>query len=271
MNLTNELETWKATEGHNAAFAPSAVADARKVWQAFRQSNGYGVTATDLLTAPSHQPKTNKNEVPTYALHLSPASAAGVQTCAFRTDGCEAACLNTAGRGRFDGVQRGREAKTLFLQAHPHAFLQILRAEILRAVKRHGGRALFRLNATSDLRWENFAPELFEVRGAEFYDYTKYPRRPNLPSNYRVTYSANERNTDADLLKRLDHFGHVAVVVDTDNRSGKNVPLPSLYLGRQAWDGDETDDWRDRPGFTLLRAKGDAIGDTSGFVRPTHA
>lgn len=271
MNLTQQLEQWWEWDGSRVEWSAADAAVARAAWRRFRVDNGFGVTATALLTAPSHQPKTNKNAVPTYALHLAPAGASGEQTCAFRTDGCEAACLNTAGRGRFDGVQRGRIAKTLFLAEQPEHFLTILQAEIRSAVKRHGGEALFRLNATSDLRWERLAPFLFEVHGADFYDYTKYPRRPNLPSNYVVTYSASERNSDDDLLTKLDAFGFVAVVVDTPAARGgaAKLPLPTVYLGRPAHDGDETDDWRDRPGFTLLRAKGDAVTDDSGFVRST--
>lgn len=270
--LTNELEAL-ADEILVGVTGADTVADCRKAWQRFRRDNGFGTTATALLTAPSHQPKTNKNEIPTYALHLSPAGASGVDTCAFKTDGCEAACLNTAGRGRFDGVQRGRIAKTLFLAEHPALFLRILLAEIEAAVRRHDGRALFRLNATSDLRWERFAPFLFEVEGAEFYDYTKYPRRPNLPSNYMLCYSVSERNDDEDVLRKLAHFGHVSVVVDTPapKSGGAKLPLPTTYLGEAASDGDETDDWRDRAGMVLLRVKGQGVGDTSGFVRPTHA
>lgn len=272
-NLTNRLEAYYSADGDRWAIDhPRAAAIGRKAWQKWRRDNGFGTSATALLTSPKHQPKTNKNDVPTYALHLSPAGASGEQTCAFRTDGCEAACLNTAGRGRFDGVQRGRMAKTLFLAEEPEHFLAILLAEIRSAVKRHDGAALFRLNATSDLRWERFAPFLFDVAGAEFYDYTKYPRRDGRPSNYRLTYSVSERNSDEDILVRLATFGHVAVVVDTPAPTGSGVklPLPTTYLGAKAWDGDETDDWRDRPGVTLLRVKGDGVGDTSGFVRPTH-
>jgi hypothetical protein len=35
----------------------------------------------------------------TYILHLAPADLSGYETCAKRTTGCTAACLNTAGRG----------------------------------------------------------------------------------------------------------------------------------------------------------------------------
>lgn len=270
VNLDKALIEWAASDRTEwAAVSPAA---ARRAWRDWRRANGYGVSATDLLTAPDSQPKAGKNAIPTYVLHLAPAGASGYQTCSFRTDGCEAACLNYSGRGRFDGVQRGRVAKTLFLAECPDHFLTLLAAEIRRAVKRHGGQALFRLNGTSDLRWERFAPFLFDIDGAEFYDYTKWPRR-TLPDNYVVTYSANERNSDDDLLERLAHFGHVAVVVDTPmpHGGGAKLPLPTVYLGERAWDGDETDDWRDRPGFTLLRAKGDAVTDTSGFVRATVA
>jgi hypothetical protein len=246
---------------------------ARKEWLKFRQDNGLK-SATTLLTAPHAQPKASKNSTPTYVLHLAPAYATGDwNTCGWSSAGCRAACLNTAGRGRFDTVQRGRRLKTRFLAEHPEAFLRLLYHEIVLAVNRHG-EILVRLNGTSDLRWEVFAPWLFSIEGAEFYDYTKAPKqaRPWLPDTYRLTKSIDERMSDDDALDAVTHFGHAAVVVDTPapNGGAAKLPLPTTWLGVQAWDGDETDDWRDRPGFTLLRAKGDALTDTSGFVRPTE-
>ena len=47
-------------------------------------------------------PKTLKGESVgylTFILHLAPASLSGYNTCPKATEGCKAACLNTAGRG----------------------------------------------------------------------------------------------------------------------------------------------------------------------------
>ena len=47
-------------------------------------------------------PKTQKGAAKgylTFILHLAPADLSGYETCAKRTAGCSAACLNTAGRG----------------------------------------------------------------------------------------------------------------------------------------------------------------------------
>ena len=268
-NLTKKLERIGLQDNQNTN---RSVRWARAEWLDYRRERGFK-SATDLLTPPGAQPKTGKNKIPTYALHLAPADRSGVEVCGWSTAGCRAACLNTAGRGRFDGVQRGRVTRTTFLNHRPSAFLAILEREIRNAVKRHGN-ILVRLNATSDLRWERFAPWLFEIEGAEFYDYTKAPGKARTETDgYALCYSANERNSDADLVDRLEEFGHVAICVDTPapTGGGTKLPLPRVYLNARAWDGDETDDWRGRPGFTLLRAKGDAKGDTSGFVRPTHA
>lgn len=262
MNLTHSLE--KATDTITDALGMK-VSDARTEWLEFRIANDFGISATNLLTSPDHQPKTGKNAIPTYVLHLAPSTASSVNTCMFSTAGCSAACLNTAGRGRFDSVQKGRISKTEFLAENPNAFIRILHAEIVAAVRRHDGQALFRLNGTSDLRWERIVPAIFEIPGADFYDYTKWPRRDGTPDNYAIAYSASERDSDADLIERSKSFGHIAVVVDVPART--KGELPETFLGLPACDGDQHDDWREREVMVLLRMKGDALDDDTGFVR----
>jgi len=59
--------------------------------------------------------KTAKGEKTGYLtgiLHLAPGQLAGVQVCPQASAGCLSACLNTAGRGRFDAIQQARINKT---------------------------------------------------------------------------------------------------------------------------------------------------------------
>ena len=63
---------------------------------------------------------------------------------------------------------------------------------------------VFRLNGTSDIRWENQTVmghnnvmDMFP--DVQFYDYTKIPNRYNVPSNYHLTFSRSESN-DQDIL-----------------------------------------------------------------------
>ncbi len=58
----------------------------------------------------------------TYILHLAPASLSGFNTCPKATEGCKAACLNTAGRGGMfkkgentNNIQKARIRKTIQL------------------------------------------------------------------------------------------------------------------------------------------------------------
>lgn len=243
---------------------PSA-ADSRRAWLSYRQERGRK-SATDMLTAPDHQPKTGKSETATYVLHLAPAdSAAGVNLCPWSTAGCRAACLNTAGRGRFDAVQQGRIIKSEFFRDHPAEFLSLIVAEIERAIRKHG-RVAIRLNGTSDIRWERVAPWLFTRWAASqvvWYDYTKAGRR-TVPENYHLTYSLSERDSEQRAVAMVEQYGRVAVVFDT-TRSGD---LPAEFAGVPVVDGDKNDQrWQDHGVIVGLRAKGDAIGDTSGFVR----
>jgi len=271
------MTTNRMTAYERRAFTPNrptmTLREARERWVAFRVANGFGISATELLTDPESQPKAGKNAIPTWVLHLAPHTAAGVgNVCPHaKASKCDVPCLNTAGRGGLDPVQRGRVAKTRFLNADPEAFFTILVAEIERHVRRHGKIGI-RLNGTSDIRFELVAPWIFECAGVVFYDYTKWGGR-NTPRNYHLSYSVSARESDLDIVAITRTIGRAVVVVDTPapEFGAKPLPLPRRYLGIRAVDGDKTD-WRLERGavVVLLRAKGDAKTDASGFVRPTH-
>ena len=58
--------------------------------------------------------KGQKEGYMTYILHLAPANLSGYETCPKRTQGCTAACLNTAGRG---GMFKKGETTNMIQQA----------------------------------------------------------------------------------------------------------------------------------------------------------
>src|SRR4051794_6511903 len=84
--------------------------------------------------------KTRKGEklgILTGILYLAPANESGVMnTCASSTPECRAACLFTAGRGRFDSVRRGRIRKTMWLARDRSAFVAELKRNVERLVVR---------------------------------------------------------------------------------------------------------------------------------------
>lgn len=241
-------------------------------------------------------PKTEKGEKLGYwtaVLHLAPATLSGFQTCPAATEGCKAACLNTAGRGgiakggmvtydtlqagtRTNAVQEARIARTQFLFADRQAFLRQLKKEIsafIRKAERKGFTPAVRLNATSDIRWEAGA---FHLDGksimdhfptVQFYDYTKLWNRRNLPANYHLTFSLADGNTDK-AIAALGNGINVAAVF----RSKADVQgaIQWGFLGADVVDGDETDlRFLDPKGGVIvaLYAKGNARKDTSGFVQ----
>jgi len=203
--------------------------------------------------------------VTVFGLSLLPANLGGVgNLCPYSTPGCRESCLNTAGRGIAPHVQEGRRLRTEWLAEHPVAFISLLHAEIASAATRYENLAV-RLNVFSDIPWEDVAPVLFtDNPGVQFYDYTKWPARVP-PSNYHLTMSASERTPDWK-IRSWSQMGHTVAVPVFLRRS---EPVPTTFLGCPTVDGDVSDDrYNDAPGsVVLLRAKGRARRDTTGFVR----
>jgi len=219
--------------------------------------------------------KTRKGEkkgFTTYGIHLAPASLSGFNVCDSSSAGCRWACLNTAGRGAMNSVQKARIKKTLFFFKDKQKFLAELWAEIAKSIKsasRKGMTPCFRLNLTSDLPWEKIKFNGQNVFDAfplvTFYDYTKSVERMTafvngeMPSNYHLTFSRSETN-GAIALAILRSGGNVAMVF--------RKSLPSTYFGHDVIDGDETDlRFLDGKGKIVgLKEKGLAKKDETGFV-----
>lgn len=202
----------------------------------------------------------------TYILHLAPARLSGYQVCPMASAGCAAACLNTAGRGRFTRTQEARIRKTRWFFEDRGAFMAQLVKDIAAAIRksdRENMIPVIRLNGTSDLRWEDQpvlgygnVMELFSA--VQFYDYTKLVNRKDLPTNYHLTFSRSEENeNNAEAMLALGF--NVAAVFQK---------LPATYLGVPVISGDDTDlRFLDPKGVVVgLTAKGKAKKDGSGFV-----
>lgn len=259
----------------------------------------YDIPVRGLLTPPMGNPKIAKGlklrkPVSTAILHLMPADGSGVNVCVNATDGCKAACLNTAGRGGLgldagglNGIQRARRRRTLQYFARREAFLTRLVREIelheRQAVKR-GHVPAVRLNGTSDLTWERipvtrggrtFPNMMRAFPRIRFYDYTKRTDRGPIPRNYHLTFSLADGN-DADAAVAIANGVNVAAVIRTPEiarRAGTRyatlAPLPVTFRGLRMIDGDKSDvRYADPKGvYVGLRAKGRAVSDTTGFVK----
>ena len=232
-----------------------------------------------LLTAgnPKIEKGLKKGFLP-FILHLAPANLSGYETCPKRSEGCTAACLNTAGRGGMfkpggtNTIQEARKRKTRMFFEFRNDFMAALVKDIELGIKQATKKDLtpvFRLNGTSDLSFEKYEvvrgeklfKNIFEAfPEVQFYDYTAVlGRKVSGIKNYHLTFSAKESN-QKDVEKALEQGMNVAMVFDK---------LPTTFMNRVVFDGDQDDlRFKDPAGVIVgLKAKGRARKDTSGFVR----
>lgn len=216
----------------------------------------------------------------TLILYLAPAKSAGIEgvnVCPYATPGCEAACLNTAGRGVYQKVQDARIAKTHAMFNDRLAFLAKCEDEIRNAQKRAallGLKLAVRMNGTSDLPFLDLEMAR-RFPDVQFYGYTKIPpandARRRVP-NIHLTFSKAETVENSKEAIQALQDGHNVAVVFSTARTGK---LPDYWMGYRVIDGDQhdlrfldkTSKGTDFTGYVVgLRAKGRARHDESGFV-----
>lgn len=211
-----------------------------------------------LLTSPVANPKLAKDsQVPIWSLSLAPAAQSGQwHVCPGSTPACEAGCLGWysghSGMTLGDNpVRRARRARTRALmdsQTQLSALI-LLRHELQTAADRAQGQIAVRLNAFSDIPWEQVWPALFHdpvLANVLWYDYTKLPnRRP--PKNYRLTLSWTPQLDRAagDWLSR----GHTVAMVFGVRRP---QDLPGHWRGWPVLDGTASDArWTDPAGHIV--------------------
>jgi hypothetical protein len=233
-----------------------------------------------LFTAAASSAKLAKNnrftKYESYILYMSPASMGYSalnrrgSLCPNASPGCMQACLNTAGRGRFDSVARARLRKALYYIQFTSDFVKHAMAEVskLRAKVKRGKQLVIRLNGTTDINWIAHRVQglnIFEMfPDVQFYDYTKnlqYGLKSQTYKNYNITFSASECNA-VQWQAALDAGLNVAMVFKS---------RPEVYHGIKVIDGDLHDlrflDGNNGSGIIVgLTAKGKAKSDTSGFV-----
>ncbi|ARO29962.1 hypothetical protein NXC14_CH02013 [Rhizobium sp. NXC14] len=233
-------------------------------------------------------------EYETAIMYLAPFTLAGSNVCPMAEQaGCVKGCLNTAGRGAFNNVQKARIAKTKRYLSDRKAFMAELVNDLQRFVAycdRKGVKPAVRLNGTSDIQWEVAHPaQIVDFRGRvyrfgsifeafpeiKFYDYTKVYKRAyrDLPVNYTLvlSYSAANAAYAEAVTKAARETGANLVVVyrSKEIRDAVVQSGPDYYISsRPVIDGDQTDlRFTDPKGVIVgLYAKGAAKGDRSGFV-----
>ncbi len=236
------------------------------------------MSSTTLFTRGN--PKTLKGEkfgYLTYILHLAPSRLSGFNVCPMASPGCATACLNTAGHGGIfkagentNIIQDARIRKTLWFFNDRESFMNQLVKETKIAIKNSPKDMIpvFRLNGTSDIRWETIPVVVDGIRyqnimlafpGTIYYDYSALPNRKSIPPNYKLTFSRKENN-DSNVKLAIKNGLNVAVVFRKD--------LPKTYLGLNVINGDESDlRFLDPKNVIVgLKSKGRGKKDMSGFV-----
>ena len=169
------------------------------------------------------------------------ANSKRINVCSHASKGCAESCLVGSGfGGMYTSVMQGRMKRTEFFLSDRINFLNQIKDEIEKAIKKHKDEAIvtIRLNGTSDLSYENFkvfdGKNIFELfPNIQFYDYTKNWTRFNkpLPANYHLTFSRSETNHDK-AMELLRRGVNVAIVFDK---------LPKTYEGFEVINADEND------------------------------
>ena len=253
----------------------------------------HGVTWESVFEDPigklytKNSPKTIKGEQYGYVtsiLYLAPARLSGLNACPAATAGCTQACLGTqSGHARIikkgersNNVLRSRIRKTLqFFYRREEFMAQLVKETAANIAKweNDGWIPVFRLNGTSDLRFETIPverngkeyPHVFAAfPDHSFYDYTKIAnRRVAGIANYSLTFSLAESNATQARAAFLSGL-NVAMVFRSD--LPEEVTLGDLEI--PVFDGDDSDlRFLDPRGVIVgLYAKGNAKKDTSGFV-----
>ena len=228
----------------------------------------------NLLSKGSTNSKTAKNSVETYILYLAPhkQNSKKINICPKASKGCAAACLFSAGRGKFSNVIASRTNKTEYYLSDKKTFINQLSNELIKIANKsikQNKKIAIRLNGTSDLDFIELIKQYNNLdllhnnkfKNLLFYDYTailgKIKKYINTP--YSLTLSRKENN-ESEILQALKLGGNVAAVF--------NGNLPTKYKGYSVINGDSSDlEMLYNKNVILgLKAKGEAKKDRSGFV-----
>lgn len=217
--------------------------------------------------------KGNDSGYLTAIMYMTPYKTLGANLCPMaETAGCLDGCLNTAGRGAMNSVQKGRARKATWFVKDRAGFMAQLVKDLTRFetyCTKRDLRPAIRLNGTTDIRWELIKTDngqtIFErFPNIQFYDYSKIANRPLDIPNYKLTFSYSEASPAyAKQCKiAIERGMNIAVVF----RSKESIP--ATFAGLPVIDGDKTDlRFLDPTQCVVgLYAKGAARHDKSGFV-----
>lgn len=224
-------------------------------------------------------PKTEKSEIETRILHLSPAESSGVNVCPGAKN-CKAICLHFAGNPAYMNTkQAARIRRTLAYAADSQRFGKLLILSILHNYVKQSDEILaVRLNGTSDIVWEDLdlmidrefstlcwikfgamvpigKRNIFEIfnhirehsgQDVRFYDYTKVKHNwaecKRLGYHLTVSYDGADNIANAKIVRdALFHGVNVAAAFNV--KKGQDLPKSWMLQStvRTVIDGDRSD------------------------------
>jgi len=210
-----------------------------------------------LLSSPITNQKAKKNlnlKVHTYFLSLAHSDTSGYNTCPSanritineqnpKKSNCSFVCVAKNGNGNFPNVKKSRINKTIRFFEDRQNFLEDLVFDVFKAINysiKKDFEPTFRLNAYSDIKWENIKIKKYDSTIFElfpfitFYDYSKLANRKTL-FNYELTYSHYGLN---EVTKEQIKKGYNVAMVFNKNRT---EDLPKMFNNQIVIDGDKTD------------------------------
>ncbi len=163
-------------------------------------------------------------------LAMAPANYSGKELCAWRTDGCTAACNGFwSGMNVTISTRLALIGRALLWNYFRELFAAKLRHELqnfAKLCKRLGIVPACRLNISTDVVYERLLPDIFaEFPEIRFLDYTKaLPKhRCAIPSNYSLSHSFSERTTAADVEAIVSAGRNVVIAFDSAYRPQKKL------------------------------------------------
>jgi len=183
---------------------------------------------------------------------------------------------------RLPSSQQAQVNRTRLYIKDEAGYFAVLADEILRAKRkadREGLQLSVRLNGTSDLIWENKAFHVLDIPfynifeafpDVIFYDYTKIPlrhrQRAVTTPSYHLTYSYTGEDISVD---RAFEYLSIGVGVSVVYLGNPEREVSRLFPNAKCRVNGDLHDMRfldPRGSIVLLKAKGDAKRDHSGFV-----
>jgi hypothetical protein len=298
-------------EGEHPDVTKRKAQESRKHFRNWMHERG-GLAAKNTANLTSENGKTRLSTgegVQTIGVSLAPHSSSGYKhnLCPKASSECKKNCLGfTAGGNKQypEAAFRAKLLRTHYMAEHPEHYARLMSHEIGENEKwsdKHGYKAGFRPNVTSDVPYEHLMPKKFfdKHHKTQFYDYTKIASRlknKDLPKNYSLALShtgANhEESNDKDVVHALEN-GHVVAMVHQKLKKNQKQPthVEDVQTGRR-WklvNGDEDDNVYDRhkaagiskkegvvSGLKLKGVKNEAAGhfankvDDDGIIRINH-